>query len=398
MGSQSILPLDTLADVADALASEQPKDNATLRMLSQACKLMVPICRRHLFSSITLVPTTESMTEAGDYSERVQGLSKLFETDPSIPYYVRALTYEVTTSADEYEQRMIRALKTHATSMRSIDLKSKAWVDWNALPKLIKTSLVSLMQLPTIALLKYELLQNFPSHELVRCGLISINDLKKPKPEPKEGNYISVSIERGGLELQAPPESPLEDMRAREPISDYSSVREAFFLITSADEARQMADHLQTVTQLESLNVTVYAPVQLEGLGASLAAAARSTLTSATFTMVVGAGDYGPWCGLDRELREISGDNNLGDVQLRVKVQTDQGCNTSSDDWSSLDALLANPCAFPALRSGCFELACPSTHITEAELDNLMMSFATNTLPRLLRYKPTLKFNLRVKH
>lgn len=417
METQAILPVDTLADVADILASEEPKDTATLRVLSRACKSMLPLCRRHLFSSLTLVSTMESSTEAVESSERVQGLSNLFSANPTIPYYVRALTYEVTTSADEHEQNIIRALEMHATSMRSIDLKSKAWVNWNALPKLIKRSLISLMQLPTIALLQYELLHNFPSHKLVRCGLISISD-EKPNVVPSKGNYMCITIKRGGLESQVPPESPVADSRTIEPISDYSGVREAFFVITSSDEARQMADHLNTVTQLESLNITgkqcvttcshlhltfmklvyvVHAPIQLEGLGASLSAAARSTLTSATFTIVVGAGDYGPWCGLDRELSEISGDNNLGEVQLRVKVQTDQGCNTNSDDWSSLDALLANPGAFPALRRGGFELAWPS-HLTDAEVESLGINLCGNSLPRLSRYKPTMEFNLSISH
>lgn len=256
MEAQAILPLDTLSVVADMLASDKPKDTATLQVLSRTCKFMVPLCRRHLFSSLTLVSTTDSPPEAMESSEeRVQGLSNLFSTDPSIPYYVRSLTYEVTTSPSEHEQNIIQTLERHATSIRAIDLKSKAWVDWDALPELIQESLVSLMQLPTIAHLQYENLQNFPYHELVRCGLVSMRD-EKPKVEPGAGTHLSVSIERGGLELQEAPVSPMEHLRALEPISDYSNVREAFFVITSADEARQMADHLKTVTQLESLNVT----------------------------------------------------------------------------------------------------------------------------------------------
>ena len=113
--------------------------------------------------------------------------------------------------------------------------------------------------------------------------------------------------------------------------------------------------------------------------------------------MVISNSDHSPWCGLDRELSEISGDNNLGEVQLRIKVQTDEGCNTTSDDWSNLDALLANPGAFPALRRGDFELAWPS-HLTKAQVDHLMRNIARHTLPRLSWYKPTLLFKLGVRH
>ena len=48
------LPLDILLYIIDLLAGGDDGDVKSLQILSQLCKSMVPLCRKHLFSSLLL--------------------------------------------------------------------------------------------------------------------------------------------------------------------------------------------------------------------------------------------------------------------------------------------------------------------------------------------------------
>ena len=89
-------------------------------------------------------------------------------------------------------------------------------------------------------------------------------------------------------------------------------------------------------------------PVELTGLGESLAINAYRTLKFLELGISVVGDDYAPLCGLNRELGFISGNNILEELALDVVVR-DASSQTESEDWSTFDAMLTKSDAFPIL-------------------------------------------------
>ena len=67
--------------------------------------------------------------------------------------------------------------------------------------------------------------------------------------------------------------------------------------------------------------------------------------------------DYDPLCGLNRELRFISGNNILEELKLYLVVQDDAPCRTESKDWSAFDSVPTESGAFPKLTATSFLFA-----------------------------------------
>ena len=91
-------------------------------------------------------------------------------------------------------------------------------------------------------------------------------------------------------------------------------------------------------------------PLELAGLGASLAINAYRTLKILEIGVTVVGDDHDPLCGLNRELRFIAGNNILEDLRLDVTLQQDVLCRTETEDWSAFDSMLTESGAFPMLR------------------------------------------------
>ena len=91
-------------------------------------------------------------------------------------------------------------------------------------------------------------------------------------------------------------------------------------------------------------------PLELAGLGASLAINAYRTLKILEIGVTVVGDDHDPLCGLNRELRFIAGNNILEDLRLDVTLQQDVLCRAETEDWSAFDSMLTESGAFPMLR------------------------------------------------
>ena len=90
-------------------------------------------------------------------------------------------------------------------------------------------------------------------------------------------------------------------------------------------------------------------PVQLAGLGASLAINAYRTLKLLELGITIVGDNYDPLCGLSRELRFIAGINILEELQLEVMVPNNFSYLNGSEDCSVFDSVLTESGAFPML-------------------------------------------------
>jgi hypothetical protein len=185
MESRTTLPLDILLYIIDLLASGDYEDIKSLQILSQACKSMVPLCRKHLFSSLHLRSRLDS-----------ECFSDLLSKNPDIARYVRSLNYAVYNSiyaiqVYDHELNIFDMLKEHS-SLQSIKLRSPTGfiLDWSSFPESIRSFLVSLIQLPTVTHLDIQSFKGFPATALSRCSNLIDLRLAKLQTAPPEVNQI----------------------------------------------------------------------------------------------------------------------------------------------------------------------------------------------------------------
>ena len=138
-------------------------------------------------------------------------------------------------------------------------------------------------------------------------------------------------------------------------------------------------------------------PLQLTGLGASLAKYTYRTLKFLDLYITVVGDDHDPLCGLNRDLRFITGNNIIEELELYVVVQQDTPCRTESEDWSAFDSVLTESGAFPMLHRVSVEIWWYSACRDQSEKDAVFESLNEDRFPRLVESK-AVKFKFCAKH
>ncbi|KJA16814.1 hypothetical protein HYPSUDRAFT_206721 [Hypholoma sublateritium FD-334 SS-4] len=172
---------------------------------------------------------------------------------------------------------------------------------------------------------------------------------------------------------------------AIDPIIDFSHLENASLNICDASGASQINELLKAAKQLQSLFIDFNGPLLLAGLGSSLAAKAYRTLKSVKLHLAVGQAHYSPLCGLTLELRQLSGNNVLEELDISVLVGADEPCRTEADDWSDLDALLTVQGAFPMLHRVTVKLSWFSDAREEEQIQALFHRLTQDRFPQLLK-------------
>ena len=140
----------------------------------------------------------------------------------------------------------------------------------------------------------------------------------------------------------------------------------------------------------ESFNrryILVVQPLQFAGMGASLAINTYLTLKCLDIYITVVGDDYDPLCGLNRELKFISGNNILEELKLYLVVQDDAPCRTESKDWSAFDSVLTESGAFPMLHRVLFEIWWYTAGRDISEQDAVLESLKEDKFPLLMKSK-----------
>ena len=258
MDSELTLPLDVLLHIIEFLAAARyDRDSIkSLQILSQTCKYMVPICRKHLFSFLYLHSTS--------ISERFNDL--LLE-NPEIARYVRSLNYTVYNPIRDHTVTLniLELLKVHSP-LKSIELSSPR-LDWNDYPKSIRLSLLSLIELPTVTRLDLNSFTRFPATALSGCtNLINLQfgNLELTLPDSEFNHVISRSkiptptllrIRRGTLGFAALLNSASLHAGASGPIN-FSCVQIAFFEVEFRGDIDNINKLIEVTRQLQYINIT----------------------------------------------------------------------------------------------------------------------------------------------
>jgi hypothetical protein len=245
------LPLDILLHIIDLLASGDDGDIKSLQILSQACKSMVPLCRKHLFSSIRL---------RGRW--QIDCFSNLLTKNPDIARYMRSLNYALSERRTYYhELNILNMLKEHS-SLQSIKLRSPSgcMLLWSSFPKKLRLSLVSLIQLPTVTHLDIKYFRKFPAMVLSRCSNLIDLRLEMLEMAPLELNQVisrskiptpvslfTLRAFDDGLAILLNSAS----LRAGGPIVDFSLLQKASFVVDHPDEIDHVSELIKVTTRLQ---------------------------------------------------------------------------------------------------------------------------------------------------
>jgi hypothetical protein len=236
-GPMETLPLDILLYIIDLLADNA--DIKSLQILSQACKSLVPLCRKHLFSSLCLHSTLNSESER---------FSDLLSKNPDLARYVRSLNYRVYNPIGDHVLNILDILKKRS-SLQSIQLVSSLIepLDWNDFHESMQSSLIFLIQLPTVTFLSIRSLTGFPATVLSGCSNLNHIDLRRGEfnlapPEvnnqvisrSKISTPVSLSIKTDTDGLSALLNSA--SLHAGGPIVDFSRLRSAQIYVGSRGE------------------------------------------------------------------------------------------------------------------------------------------------------------------
>ena len=413
MDSELTLPLDVLLHIVELLAASRNDMYSinSLQNLSQTCKFMVPICRKHLFSSLYLV------SDSGLFER----LRDLLSKNPDITRYVKSLRYLMLCPVRDHELNILDML-IERSSLRSIELSSPrlgVGMNWNSLPESIRSSLVSLIQLPTVTRLEINNFTRFPATALSGCtNLINLrfDNLELTLPDSESNHVISHSKipTPACLNIRATPGFAAllnsASLQAGGPI-DFSRVQIAMFDVTSQGDIDNINKLIKMTRQLHYIQITsefskcypfniltakyfvVGVPLELAGLGESLAINAYRTLTSLGLNIINST--VTSLRGLSRELGFIAGKNILEKLQLDVWFKDASSYLTHFELWSTFDSVLTDSCAFPVLRQVSVTFCWYSRDWSEHEKDAFLESLKENRFPRLVESE-AVKFDFSV--
>ena len=248
------LPLDILLYIIDLLAAGDDEDIKSLQILSQTCKYMVPPCRKHLFSSLNL--------HSDLYSER---FSDLLLKNPDIARYVTSFSYRVSNLTSDRDLNILDMLKGHA-SLQLIQLsplKALRSLKWKDFPESIRSSLIFLIQLPSVTHLDITHFKEFPATALSLCSNLIDLQFKRLSFAPSEVNQViprikiptPVSLDVKAKACGLAPLLNSATLPAGDPIVDFSRLQKARFYLGSRDDLVLANGLIKETTRLEYLNI-----------------------------------------------------------------------------------------------------------------------------------------------
>ena len=127
------IPFDILESITNILASEDNLDN------------------QNSASIIADLPTRSRALSISGFKDTVR-FYELVKVNPDIPLYTK---YLLDNHIDERERQLFKVLRKRCRSY-SIELGSALGYDWTQFPESTQSSVVALIQLPTITRLKLE--------------------------------------------------------------------------------------------------------------------------------------------------------------------------------------------------------------------------------------------------
>ncbi|KAF8150742.1 hypothetical protein B0H34DRAFT_801670 [Crassisporium funariophilum] len=352
----STLPVPT--EIVDIIVNILIKEDwRLLKTCSLVCRTFLHVCRRHLFSTITI--SRRRLTPAT--------FTQLLSAYPYIVNHVRKLEYCIPAYPQFNEAtmatlpRLLRTLeRLQRLDISSVD-RAEGSLDWANLESSMRTALLELMRLPTLTELRIGNIQNFPMSNLDRC--ITVTQL----------NVYGFTTTHAAEEWLLPSQhSPLRQSAftgSKPRVANLQVGRRTLpalksLGLTIANQndiafASSFANHIAGLERLDlSVNCTIHSsdhpeyssyesPMSLLELG-SFGFIASNSHTLKTIILNFNIDDdNGHWndplFGLCDELEAMSAKDVLESLVIKVKFGLEAECNTSEGPWEQLGSILSRP-------------------------------------------------------
>ena len=360
--SFSDAPLDIIGEIIDDLQD----DSAALKACSLTCLSLLPLCRKYIFRTITLMPRSRGAKFRG-LPRYITLLGNLLDTNSQIADYVRNLVYgiEVPDFKDESVPRILDKLH----QIQSFRFAAHSCINWGALRPDLQESLSRMIHTMTHLDITFIPIDIFiPCISLINLRLDSITGTVTDGYE--HGYFGQDAVPQ----LQSPTlgnssgrytQSLVEAKRSKDvPVLDFSNLRTLSVRINKGSDFTAFHTLMKVTKKLETLDYMgayQFAFIYLSGLTlialANLANGCRnlavsmnpssfSTLRRLHLIFLVEDDVQDPLCGICHEFTALSGHNVIEEIILEIVVQIDCQCKTDNE-WRKLDDVLAT--GFPRL-------------------------------------------------
>ncbi|EDR09253.1 uncharacterized protein LACBIDRAFT_296734 [Laccaria bicolor S238N-H82] len=349
MTSFADFPLETVKEIIDVLQDDLP----SLKACSQTCQSLLPLCRQHIYRTISLT----RHHARGHRSRMLKSLRLLLDKNADIAHYVRNLVYEIDHN-DEGDDNVRVLEKLHPVQTLELD---GSGAHWNTLRSPMQEVLLRLIHSHSLTCVRISLFWNFPVTALIPC--ITLTDLAinslgltaatkcdndeeyttlDPVPHIKSFTFDCADDPFVTKVFHAKRSTGV-------PMLDFSNLKELNIHARFKDYFEGRKTLLQASEELEILHYRVtYLEDGCEDLVAWMNKSSLSTLRRLHVVLGIKPSFKDPLCGLCEELAQFAGLNVIEEITLNVFTWTDKQCTTDRTKWGRLDTVLAD--GFPMLR------------------------------------------------
>ncbi|TFK32521.1 hypothetical protein BDQ12DRAFT_659060 [Crucibulum laeve] len=357
MASFSNVPFDITEKIIDTLQD----DLSALKSCSLTCQLLLPLCRKHMFQSLTLFsfPSQAVFVFAPPQWYHTRHpfplLRNLLDSNPGIADYVQNLIYETGTSLKDSDQ-VLRILETfrRVQSLEVVGVSS----DWDEMPPTLTGSISRIIQ-PSVTHLDIRVFGDVSITIFIPCvnlasltlsaiygTVVDIDKLKKISPgvvPQLQSFHFGNNCSRYVMCL----------VKARYrndlPVLDFSNLRTLNVRVDNRLDLGAAQALTKVARMLETLHYTVrHFANGYKGLAASINPSSFSTLKRLYFHYYINHGAQDPLYGINDELKALSDFNVIEEIHLEITIDIEFPRNTSNE-WGNLDSILA--AGFPFLKT-----------------------------------------------
>ena len=158
-----VLPFDIIGNIIDILFNDV-EGPQYVKDFSLVCHSFLPLCRKHIFSCITI-------NICGRPSKQISNgevFGQLLLKNPCIARYVRKLTIYIVQR--EFESNgFLELVPPQLTRLQSLSIAYGNNVDWHDFSSSIRHLLLNFMRLPTVTYVDLREILSFPTSDLVVC-------------------------------------------------------------------------------------------------------------------------------------------------------------------------------------------------------------------------------------
>ena len=380
-----VIPFDIITVIIDIVG--ESKDTDLLKELALVSHSFLQICSKHLFATVELHDTVPRHYLAASN----KGFVKLLKSRPDVVNYIRKLTYKM---GNDSHYQSLQLPPTHPNyrsdddshllslippnflqtipHLNSLTIASAG--DWKTLDSSLKSSLLHLMQRPTINHIELSFIRNFPLSSLtssVNLHRLYISHLFDSHHDGEDGSFENIHSEMILRELHTSesslPTTKLLHAKTQDgrPAFNFTNLRRLSISFTLFEDEWIIRHLLQNAKLLEKLHLSVDFRRSVVGL---LSLSAR-TLKVLDLTLFLYRFSFPPLSGLCEELETMAGHNMLESLSFEIKVDSHETEDFIGSVIQKVEEVLVNP-GWSNLRQVSFKVFC-LTWADKAKLEAL---------------------------